>query len=146
MLQYYWVCIIEHKMINFGAPVWRVICIFNTHSCCTAKLCCVRRSNKGGSFLWNFLPKFLSFVLSSYALGQCDLKLTPYRSVMWIYLIKVMSFWFRSVLLLRGARSGVDCWGTALLAGSHVQFPMGSLKFFIDLIFSDALWAYNRNE
>ena len=42
---------------------------------------------------------------------------------------------------VRGSAVG---WGTALQAGrSRVQFPMLSLEFFIDMIFSAALWPWS---
>jgi hypothetical protein len=43
------------------------------------------------------------------------------------------------------SHSGAVVWGTALQAGrSRVRFRMGSLEFFIGLIFPAALWSLGR--
>ena len=49
----------------------------------------------------SFFQIFCLVFFSSHALPQCDLNLTTFRSRIWIYLIKLMNFLFRSVLLLR---------------------------------------------
>jgi hypothetical protein len=44
-----------------------------------------------------------------------------------------------------GARGSAFVWGTALQAGrSRVPFPMVSLKFFIDILLSVAIWPWGR--
>jgi hypothetical protein len=44
-----------------------------------------------------------------------------------------------------GARGGTVSWGTALQTGRwRFRFPMVSLEFFIDVIFSVALWPWGR--
>ena len=43
------------------------------------------------------------------------------------------------------ARGGVVGWGTALQAGrSRIRFPMVPMEFFIDIIFTAALWLWGR--
>jgi len=42
-------------------------------------------------------------------------------------------------------RGGVVGWETALQAGSsRIRFPIGSVRFFIDLILPAALWSWVR--
>ena len=52
---------------------------------------------------------------------------------------------FNSYFCSEGAHVRAVGWGTVLQAGrSQVRFPMVSLEFFIDMIFSAALWPWGR--
>ena len=53
-------------------------------------------------------------------------------------LMKILQLTFRAIVRLLMIH-------TALQAGRlRVRFPMGSLRFFIDLILPDALWSWDR--